>query len=77
MHVSTRKNTAYSIWSFIYSRSFSFSSRKNNPEFQKYTAIPEWSDFEIFKHWLESRDYEGKEMVVDGFHFSPETVRFV
>lgn len=76
MYVSPRKNNAYNDWSYIFSRCFSFSSRKNNPEFQRYTADPTWKDFEVFNKWYEENKKPDRVLKFEGFHFSPETGKF-
>lgn len=72
----------YLKWKGVLERCYSDVFRKRNPSYKECTVVEEWKRFSNFKAWMETQDWEGKQLdkdllVVDNKIYGPETCVFV
>lgn len=72
----------YSIWSAMLRRAYSKNYKNRNPTYEGVTVCEEWHRFSVFKAWMETQDWEGKQLdkdlLVPGNKiYSPDTCIFV
>lgn len=72
----------YTKWKSMLARCYGKNSLVNNPTYKGCTVSPEWLVFSNFKSWMETQDWEGKQLdkdiLVKGNKvYSPETCCFV
>ena len=72
----------YTRWVQMLTRCYSITSRSNRPTYNDVTCCEEWLTFSKFKSWMESQDWEDKELdkdlrVYQNKTYSPETCCFV
>lgn len=72
----------YSTWSGMISRCYSKDTLKRSPSYEGCTTCEEWKYFSNFKAWMETQDWEGKQLdkdlLVRGNRlYGPETCIFV
>ena len=74
-------NPIYSRWVGMLKRCYSEKYLKLNPNYMGCTVCDEWLTFSNFKAWMESQEWEGKELdkdlLGDGKIYSPDTCCFV
>lgn len=71
----------YETWSAMLTRCFSEDWKEKHPSYLGVTACEEWLTFSNFKAWMETQDWEGKQLdkdlLGDGKLYSPETCCFL
>ena len=72
----------YNIWMNLLRRCFCPAFKKKHPTYEDVTVYPDWLRFSVFKAWMETQDWEGKELDKDilvpcNKTYSPETCVFV
>lgn len=72
----------YDTWFDMIKRCYSEKHQQRNPSYIGCTVAPEWHLFSNFKAWMESQDWEGKQLdkdlIVPGNKiYSPETCVFL
>lgn len=72
----------YKTWKSMLARCYSQTFRKNNPSYVGCSVFEEWLTFSNFKAWMQSQDWEGKQLdkdlLVPGNRvYSPETCIFI
>ena len=80
----TKKSTCpfYRKWCDMLVRCYSKKEQKRNPNYIGCTVCDEWLTFSNFKKWMETQDWEGKQLDKDilikgNKHYSPETSVFI
>ena len=72
----------YERWKKVIAREFSCTFHESNPTYKNCTVHPEWLYFSKFKSWMETQDWEGKELDKDVIfpgnkHYSPDLCCFI
>ena len=72
----------YKTWTNMIKRCYSIKTQNNQPTYIGCTVSDEWLTFSVFKKWMESQYWEGKQLdkdlLVEGNKvYSPETCVFV
>lgn len=72
----------YARWVNMLKRCYCLKFNKNRSNYDGYTVCEEWHTFSNFKTWMETQDWEGKELDKDlrgngKKVYSPETCTFV
>lgn len=72
----------YKKWKDMLIRCYSKRENRRHPTYIKCTVCEEWLTFSNFKAWMETQDWEGKQLdkdlkVGDNLLYSPETCCFV
>lgn len=72
----------YSTWKSMLRRAYSNKYKENRPTYQEVSVCQEWLTFSKFKAWMETQDWEGKQLDKDilvewNKLYSPETCVFV
>lgn len=71
----------FTTWSNMIKRCYNTKTLSNSPTYNDTTVCDEWLTFSQFKSWMETQDWEGKELdkdlLGDGGLYSPETCVFV
>ena len=72
----------YSRWTHMLKRCFSKAEKLRSPTYKDVTCCEEWLTFSNFKSWMETQDWEGKELdkdllVYENKIYSPETCVFI
>lgn len=72
----------YRTWKSILSRCYSGACHKRQPTYVGCTVVDEWKTFSNFKSWMETQDWEGKQLdkdlLVEGNkEYGPDTCVFV
>ena len=72
----------YSRWKRMLERCYSSKHHERHPTYIGCTVCEEWLTFSNFKAWMETQDWEGKELdkdilVIGNKVYSPETCAFV
>ena len=72
----------YKKWYGVLKRSYCAEYKKDSPTYKDCTVCDEWLVFSVFKSWMESQDWAGKEidkdlLVPGNKHYSPETCIFL
>lgn len=72
----------YLRWSKLLERCYSKSYKDKHPTYRDVTVCQEWHTFSVFKSWMETQDWEGKQLdkdlLVQGNSiYSPETCCFI
>jgi len=72
----------YSVWRNMLKRCYCIQYQRNQPTYIECTVCKEWLTFSNFKEWMQSQDWEGKELDKDlllkgNKVYSPETCIFV
>lgn len=70
------------VWSDMIRRCYSERFKEKYPTYKECTCCPEWIYFSKFKAWMETQDWEGKELDKDLLFegnkiYSPETCIFI
>lgn len=72
----------YETWRGMLKRCFSEKLKADSPTYKDVTCCEEWLTFSNFKRWMETQDWEGKQLDKDIIFpnnkvYSPETCAFV
>lgn len=72
----------YNRWCSIIQRGHSTSFKESNPSYEECFVSEDWKYFSKFKAWMETQDWEGKELdkdlLVEGNKvYGPNTCRFI
>lgn len=72
----------YIVWTSMLKRCYSESSHRSRPNYKDCTVCEEWKLFSTFKTWMETQDWQGKQLdkdlLVEGNKlYSPTTCLFV
>ena len=72
----------YTAWTGMLDRCLSTKFKDKNPTYKDVTCCEEWLTFSKFKSWMETQDWEGKQLdkdllVYQNKIYSPETCVFV
>lgn len=72
----------YRVWVCMIKRCYCEATKKGNPTYDQASVCEDWLTFSKFKTWMESQDWEGKELDKDllvrgNKVYSPETCLFV
>lgn len=72
----------YNCWTNMLKRSYNEKELTKHPSYLGCSVVPEWHYFMTFKSWMESQDWEGKQLDKDILFpgnkiYSPETCVFV
>lgn len=72
----------YETWRCMLRRCFSEKLKADSPTYKDVTCCQEWLTFSNFKRWMETQDWEGKQLDKDIIFpnnkvYSPETCAFV
>jgi len=71
----------YAKWSEMLARCYSPASLNRRKSYEDCTVCKDWHRFSTFKKWMESQDWEGKDLdkdlLGDGTLYSPETCCFI
>lgn len=55
----------YKVWHHMMERSYSQKFQDRNPSYAGCSAANEWLVFSIFREWMETQDWEGKQLDKD------------
>ena len=72
----------FRVWANMMKRCYCSSYHESQPTYIECSVCPEWVTFSNFKTWMESQDWQGKEIDKDILQignkvYSPETCMFV
>lgn len=72
----------YLKWRHMIERSYSEKFKERNPSYYDCSCVPEWHVFSNFKKWMETQDWEGKQLDKDILSpynriYGPDTCVFV
>lgn len=72
----------YSVWHDMIRRCFSSSFKIKNPTYKNCSVCEEWLTFSNFKSWMESQEWEGKQLDKDiiepgNKEYSPDKCAFI
>ena len=72
----------YMRWKSMLTRCYSEKYKRTNPTYKDCSVCEEWLRFSNFKAWMETQDWEGKQLdkdllANDGKVYSPETCCFI
>lgn len=72
----------YNKWSSMLTRCYSSKFLQKNPTYKGCSVCQEWLTFSNFKAWMETQDWEGKQLdkdilLINNKIYSPETCVFV
>lgn len=72
----------YMKWTKMMNRCYGTSTHKNQPKYIGCAVVEEWKRFSNFKKWMESQDWEGKDLdkdllIEDNKVYGPETCVFI
>ena len=76
------QNRIYSTWVDMLTRCYSEKSKKVRPTYEGCWVCEEWLVFGNFKRWMDSQDYENKQLdkdilIIGNKNYSPEKCVFV
>lgn len=78
---TARNSAAYKRWWGILARCYTKNKKPKDAGYEDCTVCEEWLTFSNFKAWMETQDWEGKELdkdiLGDGKLYSPETCCFI
>lgn len=72
----------YSMWKNMLQRCYNVKFQANRPEYEKCSVHPKWHSFSVFRAWVETQDWIGKELdkdirFVGNTEYSEEACLFV
>ena len=78
----THKCPYYSVWVGILERCYSAAFHKRRPTYAGCTLAEEWKTFSNFRRWMETQDWQGKEIDKDLLswdtkQYGPESCLFI
>lgn len=76
------KCSFYTTWSNMLARSYDINKFKNNPSYLLCSTVSDWHYFSVFKSWMETQDWEGKQLDKDILFpgnkvYGPDTCVFI
>lgn len=72
----------YKVWSSMLGRAYSEKLHSRNPRYRDCSVAKEWHTFSVFRAWMETQDWEGKQLdkdiLISGNKiYGPDTCIFV